>query len=99
MSLPSTLIPVNISNGADRHMEEKVPNISPNNMGKQKSKMTFPPKKQRAKSERTVVKEVKTVLDRVSLMALFRSSATLKVRYISISSRILSKTTTVSWME
>jgi hypothetical protein len=47
-SFPSTFMPVNKRSGADKHMEEKVPNINPNKMGKQKSKIT-PSKKTQSK--------------------------------------------------
>ena len=67
-SFPSILIPVYRSKGAARHIEEKVPNSNPNKIGKQKSKITLPPHKQRASNDKTVVNEVNIVLERVSFI-------------------------------
>ena len=66
-------MPVYRSKGVARHIDEKVPNINPNKIGKQKSKITFPPHKQRANNDKTVVKEVNIVLESVLFIALFNS--------------------------
>lgn len=73
-------MPVNKSKGADKQTDENVPNIIPKRIGKQKSNITFPPNMQRAKSDKNVVRAVKTVRDNVSFILLFNNCATVRFR-------------------
>ena len=73
--------------------------MTPMSSAKAKSWMTLPPRMNRHVTTIRVVTEVSVVLLSVSLMLRFISSGRLRPRYCLKFSRILSKTTIVSFRE
>ena len=97
---PSGLfLAISIRMGAATKMEEYVPVITPISIAKAKPFVTSPPTRKRMRMVRKTVRDVITVLGRVSFIALLIISAFVLPRNVRLSSRILSNTITVSFME
>ena len=66
--------------GAATNMEEYVPVITPINIAKEKPRVTSPPKMNKIRMVRNTVREVITVLLKVSLMALLMMTVTMTMK-------------------